>query len=52
MKRLWDGTLEICAKAGASIKPGPRCIPCQHNTVTFPDGTDFYVPLGTDLTTR
>jgi hypothetical protein len=50
MKRVWDETLEICASTGGGIKPGPRCIPCHHNTVTFPDGTAFYVPLGGDLT--
>jgi hypothetical protein len=24
------------------VRLGPRCIPCQHNTLTFPDGTDAY----------
>ncbi len=24
------------------VKLGPRCIPCQHNTLTFPDGTAAY----------
>ena len=23
-------------------KLGPRCIPCQHNTLSFPDGSDYY----------
>lgn len=52
MRCVWEATLEICSAAGNGVKPGPRCIPCQHNTVTFPDGSDFYVPLGGDLTTR
>lgn len=52
MKRVWEATLDICSAAGNGVKPGPRCIPCQHNTVTFPDGSDFYVPLGADLTIR
>ena len=50
MRRAWEGTQEICEKADNGVKPGPRCIPCHHNTVTFPDGSDFYVPLGGDLT--
>ncbi len=24
------------------VRLGPRCIPCHHNTLTFPDGTDAY----------
>ncbi|TFV66834.1 hypothetical protein E4P40_25000 [Blastococcus sp. CT_GayMR20] len=24
------------------LRLGPRCIPCQHNTLTFPDGSDAY----------
>jgi hypothetical protein len=32
---------EIVEKYG--VKLGPRCIPCQHNTLTFPDGsTDYF----------
>jgi hypothetical protein len=52
MRQVWERSLEICDRTGTGIKPGPRCIPCHHNTVTFPDGSDFYVPLGGDLTTR
>ncbi len=50
MKRAWNETLEICARSGTGVKPGPRCIPCMHNTVTFPDDSGFYVPLEGDLT--
>lgn len=25
-----------------NMKLGPKCIPCQHNTLTLPDGSDFY----------
>ena len=52
MKRAWEGTLAVCATVGGPIKPGPRCIPCHHNTLTFPDGSNFYVGLGGDLTAR
>lgn len=31
---------EICVEYG--VKLGPRCIPCQHNTITLPDGSSFY----------
>lgn len=50
MQRVYDATLKICAKAGSGLLPGPRCVPCQHNTIAFPDSSDFYVPLGRDLT--
>lgn len=52
MRRVYFEALEICERSGTGVKPGPRCIPCQHNTVAFPDGSDFYVPLTGDLTTR
>jgi hypothetical protein len=52
MKYVWEKTVEICQRVGGGVKPGPRCIPCHHNTVTFPDGSSFYVPLGGDLTDR
>ncbi len=51
-KRVYEASLEICDKAsGGVIKPGPRCIPCQHNTVTFDDGSDFYIPIDKDIRT-
>lgn len=52
MRRVWGETVEICDRAGNQVRPGPRCIPCHHNTLTFPDGSDFYVPLAGDLTRR
>ncbi len=50
MREVYERTLEICDKSGSGVKPGPRCIPCHHNTVAFDDGSDFYVPLGKSLT--
>jgi branched-subunit amino acid ABC-type transport system permease component len=41
--------LEIRSRSHTGVKPGPRCVPCQHNTVAFLKGSDFYVPLGADL---
>lgn len=52
MKRVYSESLDICEGSGTGVKPGPRCIPCHHNTITFPDGSGFYVPLGGDLTSR
>jgi len=36
----YERSLEIVSRHG--VKLGPRCIPCHHNTLTFPDGTDSY----------
>ena len=38
---VYEKSLEIAQKK--DIKLGPRCIPCMHNTLTFPDGSDFYM---------
>jgi hypothetical protein len=52
MLYVYGRALDICERAGNGIRPGPRCIPCHHNTVTLPDGSDFYVGLEGDLTRR
>jgi len=49
---VYHRTLDICEQIDNGIKPGPRCIPCHHNTATVPDGSDFYVDLHGDLTER
>lgn len=49
MVRVYEETLEICERSGTGLKPGPRCVPCHHNTVAFPDGSDFYIPIDGDL---
>ncbi|MBU1246138.1 MAG: radical SAM protein [Nanoarchaeota archaeon] len=36
----YEKSLEIVKKWG--VKLGPKCIPCHHNTLTFPDGSEFY----------
>ena len=51
MRTVYERTLEICEDTGTGVKPGPRCVPCHHNTVTFSDGSDFYIPLGKDIKT-
>lgn len=45
-------TLEICDRLDNGVRPGPRCIPCQHNTVALPDDSGFYVGLDADLADR
>ncbi|MEJ7783371.1 MAG: radical SAM protein [Solirubrobacteraceae bacterium] len=52
MVRVYEGTLEICAAAGNGILPGPRCVPCQHNTVTVPIDGDFYIGPNDDPAAR
>ena len=51
MREVYERTLEICEQADNGVKPGPRCVPCHHNTVTFSDGSDFYIPLDKDIRT-
>lgn len=43
MVRVYEATLKICTAADNGILPGPRCVPCQHNTVTVPIDGDFYI---------
>ncbi|MEA2326956.1 MAG: hypothetical protein QOE68_1915, partial [Thermoanaerobaculia bacterium] len=50
MRRVYWESVEICMKSGTGVRLGPRCIPCMHNTLTFPDGSDFYVNESADLT--
>ncbi len=40
LERVYLESLDIVERHG--VKLGPRCIPCQHNTLTFADGTDHY----------
>jgi len=37
---VYERSKKITEKNG--VKLGPRCIPCQHNTLAFPDGDNFY----------
>lgn len=37
-----QATVVICDEVGNGVRPGPRCVACQHNTATLPDGTGFY----------
>ena len=40
LEEVYERALEVAARYG--VKLGPRCIPCMHNTLTFPDGSDYY----------
>jgi len=40
LEALYLAARDIVDECG--VKLGPRCIPCQHNTVTFSDGSDAY----------
>jgi radical SAM superfamily enzyme YgiQ (UPF0313 family) len=37
---VYERGREVARRHG--LKLGPRCIPCHHNTLSFPDGSDFY----------
>jgi hypothetical protein len=49
MVEVYLAALEICHRADNGIKPGPRCIPCHHNTVTLPDSSSFYTGVDVNL---
>lgn len=42
-------TVEICDRTDTGVWPGPRCIPCHHNTVTVADESDFFVDAEANL---
>ncbi|MBI2839278.1 MAG: hypothetical protein HYX75_13260 [Acidobacteria bacterium] len=39
---VFEQARDIAARRGAKL--GPRCLPCQHNTLSLPDGSDYYHP--------
>jgi hypothetical protein len=41
LAEAYERAAEIVEKHG--VKLGPRCIPCQHNTLTFPDDSGEYL---------
>jgi len=40
LEEVYLRSVEIVNREG--VKLGPRCIPCTHNTLTFPDASGFY----------
>ncbi len=40
MTRVYEEAFEITESLG--VKLAPRCIPCQHNTLTFPRGEGYF----------
>jgi hypothetical protein len=50
MMTVYLETVEICNAVGNGVKPGPRCVPCHHNTVTLPDSSDFYRHIDAEVT--
>ncbi len=40
LEEVYLKSLEIVEKY--NVKLGPRCIPCQHNTLSFPSGDSFF----------
>ena len=45
LAEVYERSVEIAARHG--LRLGPKCVPCHHNTLTFPDGTDYYVRVDT-----
>jgi len=41
LTETYERALEIVERQGGKL--GPRCIPCQHNTLTFPDESGEYL---------
>jgi len=41
LTEVYERSLEVVERLG--VKLGPRCIPCHHNTLTFPDGSGDYM---------
>lgn len=41
---VYRRSFEICERAGAGVLPGPRCVPCHHNTIAVPVDHPFYQP--------
>ena len=44
LEEVYLRAVDLVAQYG--VKLGPRCIPCMHNTLTFPDGSDYYYTTG------
>lgn len=38
---VFEKARDVAARWGARL--GPRCLPCQHNTMSLPDGSDYYL---------
>ncbi len=43
MEIVYETAMKICSDSNSGVKPGPRCNACSHNTVSFHDGSDFYI---------
>ena len=40
LEEIYVRSVEIVERHNAKL--GPRCIPCMHNTLTFPDESGYY----------
>ena len=41
LAEVYERSAELTSRLG--VRLGPKCIPCQHNTLTFPDDSGYYV---------
>lgn len=46
MLAIWERSQGIAERYGVAL--GPRCVPCQHNTLTFPFGSRYHYTCGGD----
>lgn len=44
--QAFEKAREVASKYGAKL--GPKCIPCQHNTLSFHDGSEYYHQYGSE----
>lgn len=40
LTEAWERCVEVCSAHNVHL--GPRCIPCMHNTLSFPDSSGYY----------
>jgi Radical SAM superfamily len=40
---VYRRSFAICERAGTGVLPGPRCVPCHHNTIAVPVDVPFYL---------
>jgi len=42
---VYERSAEVAARHGVHL--GPRCVPCHHNTLSFPDDSGYYIRADT-----
>lgn len=51
MREVYLRTMDVCANLDTGVQPGPRCVACTHNTLSFGNrNSDFYLYEEDDIT--